>query len=511
MLFASLLNYSHAEDVWFALDAKAFPPPGGTTRYPSADAACRSAYEQDSQRFASDISAIQPYIGAMLMPYSANPYIYDCRTPVLIGGAHQNVPHVIVAIGDRCESGESFDFELGRCASSNEAQDRKQRGDPNNEPNNVPNDCQGNPINAAIGNKFESEVDFASTDGELAFRRYYNGSDGLWRHSYSASIAEGSGMVLLTLDDGRASAFTISGDTIVAEASERGSLTRSGSDWVYYSPRNETLVFNGLGRLISVKSAIGHVQTLDYAMDDEFSTRVTVRTSRGHELSFTKSYEDRLIAMVASGVAATYDYSANGQLLSVTRSMQTRSISRNYLYEDPRRSSLLTGLIDERGIRVATWTYDDKGRAISSEHAGGVDKVNIVYGHDGTTTVTNALGHLVTYRYATVAGTKRMISVTGEPAPGCPIANSSFTYDERGQIATKVDALGRVTAFTYDPQGRETLRVEAQGTSDERTVSTAWDGSSFRPAVVTSSGRVTSYTYDAAGRLTSTSIRSTRD
>ena len=33
--------------------------------------------------------------------------------------------------------------------------------------------------------------------------------------------------------------------------------------------------------------------------------------------------------------------------------------------------NLLTGIIDENGVRFATWTYDSLARATSSQHAGG--------------------------------------------------------------------------------------------------------------------------------------------
>lgn len=78
-------------------------------------------------------------------------------------------------------------------------------------------------------------------------------------------------------------------------------------------------------------------------------------------------------------------------------------------------------------------------------------------------------------------------------------------------MATRTDALGHVTAYSYDTQGRESKKIEAQGTPDERATTTTWDGTSFRPATVTTADRVTSYTYDADGRPLSTTVRSLKD
>ena len=71
--------------------------------------------------------------------------------------------------------------------------------------------------------------------------------------------------------------------------------------------------------------------------------------------------------------------------------------------------------------------------------------------------------------------------------------------------------MGHVTAYTYDTLGRQTKQVEGQGTTDERTTTTTWDGTSFRPATVTTADRMTSYTYDAQSRPLSTTTRSLKD
>jgi YD repeat-containing protein len=112
----------------------------------------------------------------------------------------------------------------------------------------------------------------------------------------------------------------------------------------------------------------------------------------------------------------------------------------------------------------------------------------------------------VTYRYQVIQGIKHITSIEGETAAGCPASNSSYTYNAIGQVATKTDALGHITAYTYDTLGRETQRVEAQGTPQARTTTTTWHGSSFLLETVTTSDRVTTYTYDDKNRLLSTNM-----
>lgn len=499
-----------AEDIWFAKDPGAFPPPDDSTHYPSADAACRAGYDEEKPRFEGneDWEHMLPYEAPQL--YETNPFFYDCtvRYTYKLSGPWETayLSHLIVMAGDTCPDGLMLDVVAGACESPDDFKARRQMGNPNNNPNNDPNDCKGNPINAAIGNKFEAETDFLDEDGELAFLRFYNGLDGKWRHSYSASILFAGNTASLTFDDGRISLFAVNGSTATGEPSERGLLNQSGQTWVYSGPDNQTLTFDTLGRLVSVRNPAGQTSKVAYGYDSDFNNLVTVTDSRGHKLSWTEDAGGVMSKMATGSLTVAYEYSTTGQLVSATRQVAGKSMMRAYVYEDVNDPDRLTGLIDERGVRFATWTYDDQGRAVSSEHAGGADKVTIAYVDDSTTKVTNALGHTVTYTYAVAAGTRRMTYVQGEPAPGCPISNSSFTYDARGQIATKTDARGYVTTFVYDALGRETSRTEAKGTADERVTTTTWDGTSFRPKTVTTADRIATYSYDTTGRLTSTVV-----
>lgn len=515
-LFVMTMASAQAEEIWFALDP-GYPMPPDLVHYPSAEDACRAGY-------AKDVDFVSQFPKAIMLPYRSPvwnpltlPYVtYDCvesykATTDGSSWSTNDFPHLISVQGELCGAGLVFDPDAGKCESLSDYAQRRQRGDPNNAPNNDPDNCAGNPINMAIGNKFEREVDFADSDGELRFERFYNGAEGRWRHSYGAALIVSNGSAILTFEDGRASIFTVAANVATAESTERGSLVKSGANWVYSSPTNETMTFNSGGQLTAWKLVSGLTQKLTYDFDENYNNLTTVTDSRGHVLSFTEDFSSHLVKLTAGVLTATYVYSDGGTLTSVTRALGGKSVSRSYVYDDPNNPLLLTGLIDEKGVRAATWTYDTQGRATSSQHSGGADKTTVTYADDGTTTVTNALGHVVTYKYALVAGTRQMTSVSGAPAPGCPISNSSFTYDARGQIATQTDALGHITAFAYDTQGRITSKTEAKGTAQQRVTTTTWDGTSFRPKTVTTADRVTTYSYDTQGRLLSTQTHSIKE
>ena len=88
----------------------------------------------------------------------------------------------------------------------------------------------------------------------------------------------------------------------------------------------------------------------------------------------------------AAGGQTLYQYNDEGELISLTH---PDGSSRHYHYEDTTHTALLTGITDERGVRFATWQYDETGKANHSEHANGVEQASIAYGLDGALTVTS--------------------------------------------------------------------------------------------------------------------------
>ncbi|CAN7277326.1 DUF6531 domain-containing protein [Aquipseudomonas alcaligenes] len=403
--------------------------------------------------------------------------------------------------GSGCTPPKIYDEAIGGCIKpSNTVAPSKDLGTPEYKINTCTTDITS--INLALGNTYLTEVDHQQTTAaQPVFYRTYNSMDGIWRHNYSTKLTVQNSTIILTKADGKQSHFTLSGTAAVAEQSELGSLTRTDNEWIYISPRNERFTFDTSGRLIRHLDTTGAEVTLTY---EQLYTTVTDHQNNQLQFSSKHSTDDHATQpteIIAGQVEITFNYDINGQLNKATWNNAGLEKIRSFHYEDHRNTKLLTGITDERGIRYATWAYDDQGRAISSEHAGGAERTLVSYNTDGSSTVTNALGKRTTYRFQTIQGIRRITAIEGEPSANCPNSNSTFTYDDRGLVKTRTDNKGNVTTFDYNERGLEISRTEAFGTPQERTVTTEWHPTLFLPMTITEPDRSTSYSYDTQGRL----------
>lgn len=145
----------------------------------------------------------------------------------------------------------------------------------------------GNPINVAVGNKFQVETDYAGTGtGYLPFRRYYNSQRAQytqnwssvghrWRHSYSSSLSERAAnspnkhRIVATRADGRKLRFRPAGggwvpfDQDVTDALTE--LPAGGFD--YRVDDGSVEHYDSSGRLVSLTSREGFTTTLVYDVE----------------------------------------------------------------------------------------------------------------------------------------------------------------------------------------------------------------------------------------------------
>jgi len=279
-------------------------------------------------------------------------------------------------------------------------------------------------------------------------------------------------------------------------------LTRTSTGFDYVSGVT-TESYDTNGRLQSVQTA-GDKLLAGY---DGSGRLQTVSNAFGRSLTLTYDGSGRLSSLVdPAGQSYIYGYDGTGNLASVT---YPGNEQRQYHYEDSRFPYALTGISDA-GVRYATWNYDDAGRAVLSEHAGGADRVTVRYNSDGTVAAEDSRGLTRTYHFLLAPnGAARVSLIYDSCASGCPVPPLKETYDANGFLASRTDRKGYVTLYSHNSRGLEESRTEASGTPKARTITTAWHPVLALPQEVNEPGRRTTFTYDASGRLETRTITDT--
>ena len=154
------------------------------------------------------------------------------------------------------------------------------------------------------------------------------------------------------------------------------------------------------------------------------------------------------------GQAIVYAYDTNKQLASVTQGASVTS----YSYIKIVNSWYLTE-VAHNGTPYATFTYDsNKGRATSTEHAGGVERYVVNYGADGTNVnVTTPLGGNIQFQFQTRLGVQVPSLRTESGTGGLPMAAGNV-YDTKSNVSARRRG-DQLSCYYYDA---EWLRVIAR-------------------------------------------------
>ena len=360
----------------------------------------------------------------------------------------------------------------------------------------------GNPINLAIGNKFQVVNDFIGSESfPLRLTRTYNSYTGEWSFNYTQSIATGSRYISATHEDGKTLIFkthnAYRGDPDIFNKIEPiidGTGNRQG--WKYTKINNTVETYNRINKLSSITDLNTDLtQVITYK-----GKSIIVTTPTGQTLSLSLNNQKQVIRAQHKGSVWSYDYSEAGSLETVT---YPNGKSTHYHYENKQYPRALTGITDENGVRFATWAYDDQGRAISSEHAGGKEKVSLEFHDNNSTTVTNPLGKKTTYHFQQFNGVNKVVKVEGHQSTNCAAANKEYSYYPNGLLKTKTDWKGNTTEYKYNDQGLQVEKTEAVGTPQARTTTTEWDVEKRLPLKASDGLLETQYQYDEKGKLTS--------
>lgn len=377
------------------------------------------------------------------------------------------------------------------------------------------------PVYPANGKVALSENDFRSGDGiPLTFTRSYLSSPFLksvtaigpgwinnWQRQLNVSGASGgSPKVVAYRANGQSLTFLLTGGQWRTSSFSGFAIAQNGSGWTLTDLTTDTVEsYSAQGLMLSETTHNGFTRTLTY----DGAGRLTAINQRAagaapkYELLTIKLEYDmqgRVHRMTdPSGGLTQYGYDANSNLVSVT---WPDGYVRRYVYDDSRFKNALTGVIDETGSRIATWTYDERGRATAVSHPDTTRNVQFAYGNNSTTmSWSNESG---TMNYASIAG---MLRITGGSSVD---GNESRNLDANGNLLQKTGPDG-TAAYSYDSTGRPVrAAVSSAGGTVITTVRYA-DATSLHPALVATPGKMRAFVYDGRGNVTGYSEFDTTD
>ncbi|MBA3774009.1 MAG: hypothetical protein H0X13_16415, partial [Ramlibacter sp.] len=333
---------------------------------------------------------------------------------------------------------------------------------------------KGNPISIATGEKEQAETDWSDPAAHPLFlvrhyRSFANTGSGLgqrWSHSWAAAASTANLEATVRFGDGSKVLFKRggSGAAWVAD-NQRDAFLESPAGFVYVRANDESRwSFDGTGKLQSIVQRNGWVMALAYNANHLFAS---VTNAFGRVLKFAYDEQGRLTHVVApDGKVIGYTYDASSRLAGVLYPDGTR---RGYSYEDARWPLALTGITDESGVRYARFGYDEVGRAISTEHAGGVERYTVTY----PSGMDESVGGLVAGSGAEPAlrddpgrRTPRGPDDDNPVAPQLQATRAHHRgYDANGEPIAQTDPLNQTTRQTLDGLRRPTATTFADNTS----------------------------------------------
>ncbi|WP_312682345.1 RHS repeat-associated core domain-containing protein [Stenotrophomonas chelatiphaga] len=401
--------------------------------------------------------------------------------------------------------------------------------------------CFGDPVNAGTGNSFEQRREYAGqgrlplevswtynslglAQGRVAAlslfgrNRLSNYSRQLDRFDYN-----GYSSVSLIRPDGNILRFTLEATGWASNTGRGERLVEVNGDsvaWRFVGTDDVTEEFSLDGRLIALRSTDGSHQTLIY---DAKARLVAVEDRQGREISFEYNNFDLVSKLTdPKGLVTRFSYTKYKDLSAVTYADGTTV---QYLYDEPgfvtgyAKRGLLTGIINELGVRHVSKRYDAEGRATYTALADGTDEQTAAYTTDVTgtfassTVVSTQPGHRRAMSFAVKNGWVRPV-VINETCDNCAPSQTRITYDETGNPLS-IDASGVQRVYSYDDRGRVAVLKEAASNPNPlRTTLTEWHdywNVRLREHVLGADGAVvkaTEWGVNQRGQIVSESVRS---
>lgn len=400
--------------------------------------------------------------------------------------------------------------------------------------------CTAKPILPATGEKYYTHTDYTDTGPHpLSLSRTFrsrwsvSGAAGFaanpglgqsWAHNHSSSLsiqtntgASGNSMVEITsirLTEGNGSIrlfepvsgtnqFKDSSGPSTITAGAAGSISLPTSYTLKLSDDDSTWQFDASGKLQSKTERNGWTTSYSYIVTGNGAGQLgSITNAFGRSIQLSYNTAGQLeSATFPDGQTVRCKFDSSSRISNVRYSDNS---SKTYLYEDSRWPQSVTGIIDERGTRLATVVYDAQGRAVESGYAGGADYYKVSYpstSNWSSAQITDPLGTTRTYQYGTTLG---KLAVTGADRPSGSGGSdaASRVQNASGLIDSETDFAGVLTMYTWDSTRRLPLSTtQAAGRPEALTTSTQWHPTLRLPVKLTEPGKTTDISYDSRGNV----------
>ena len=344
----------------------------------------------------------------------------------------------------------------------------------------------GDPVNANTGN-FIYVKDDLRIEGKipLIFTRYYNSKDDKerafskgWRHSFEISLKLEKNICLICFSDGQEEYFFTEDEKKFTPVFNKLCSLEKEEDRFIYKETGFCYIFDKDGLMRKIFNEAGEIISFTY---DE--KRRLIKVSNIYDVyicllydnaSRIKSIEDH------AGRKVEYGYE-EGNLASVS-DMERNTYK--YFYEE----GILKAIENPLKVKVLENKYDKMRRVTEQIFA---DGGSIYYEYDdenNQTFVRNQCGYVEIYKHD---GSYK--NITSE------IENKEefFKYDENNLLCLYTDKQGNNTSYEYDDKGNLIKVVYA----DEEIRKFDYDDRGKLKEVVIDGNRVQSFEYDNKGRI----------
>ncbi|MEW5823224.1 MAG: hypothetical protein AB1766_02650, partial [Pseudomonadota bacterium] len=320
----------------------------------------------------------------------------------------------------------------------------------------------------------------------LSYRSRYSGitslANGGWIHNYQASIQHQIGTNAYIVRPNGAvyhfERYNASSPWTSIETDDE--LTQTTSGWQLKLADSDAIeTYNASGSLVSILQRNGLKTTLNY---NEQNQLVQVAHPFGRTLKFGYDAAGLLTRIDTSDVQRfLFAYDVSGNLSSIT---YPDGRSRLFHYENKLYKSALTGVTDESGQRIGTYSYHADGRVYETQRASGVDRTQFVYADDVQSAPQtqikqfNAQGiaEQQTYNFVIKGHVLRPASISS--SSGQNGSTQQTVYDEHGRKIREVNKDGRVTFYTRNAQGRVTEKATYPASYQSATTAPPLDAAS---------------------------------